>query len=398
MPQATAPTQTLQGIVVPNAVIAPQEFFRRTRRLTFPFVSNKAFNGLGTTDTFSFLQTGIIAGVSLRLVGSIVVTLGGGTCATTGRWPYDLAKRIRVSANGQSNLISCSGWKLKARDMMALEDTSDRGVAQQIAVAQGGTVTTQGTLSYASEAWGVGQSVTAIAGAPTTYNFDLLLYIPLAYDRKSLVGAIFAQTASTDLTLSIDWASSSDLFNLTGAATAVVSCNVQAEAIAFSIPEEGGNIIVPDLSAFHGLIENRVTSLANGDNEIRLVGQGAGRQLMRMYWQTWNGAITAAAPLALTDANCGNVLWRYGANDTPETFITGRALRENQERLFNCDLGGAQGFGVWDFAVESAFRDSVDEGAATELRFLVNYPTGLTLTNPSLEYVQETIFAGAVGA
>jgi hypothetical protein len=388
---ATANTQTMQGIAVPNAVVNPVEFFRRTRRLTFPFVSNRAFSGLGTTDTFSFLQTGIVAGVALRLVGSVVTLKGTGAIATNARWPYDLAKKVRISANGQSNLINCSGWKLKARDMMALEDVSDRGVIQSIS----GANVQNGTLSMASESWGLGQSASAIADG--TYNFDIMLYLPVAYDRKTLVGAIFAQTAATDLTLAIDWANLTDLFTQSGTAATTVTCAIQAEVVAFSIPEEAGQIIIPDLSAFHGLIENRNTSVSNGDNEIRLVGQGVGRQLMRFFFQTWNGA-TPQVPLALTDTNYGAAAWKYGANDTPESWITARALRQSAERLFNCDLGGAEGFGVWDFAVESAFRDSIDEGAATELRFLVNYPTALTLTNPAVEYVQETIFAGAVGA
>ena len=187
------------------------------------------------------------------------------------------------------------------------------------------------------------------------------------------------------------------MFTLSGTATAAVTCAIQAEVIAFSIPENGGQIIILDLSAFHGLIENRTTGLANGDNEVRLVGHGVGRQLMRFFYQTWNGT-APQAPLSLIDTNYGTAAWRYGGNDTPESWITARALRQNGERLFNCDLGGPQGFGVWDFAVESAFRDSIDEGAATELRFLVNYPAALTLTNPAIEYVQETIFAGAVGA
>jgi hypothetical protein len=258
-----------------------------------------------------------------------------------------------------------------------------------------GATVTQGTLSMASEAWGVGQNQSAIA--PATYNFDLFMYVPIAYDRRTLVGAIFAQTAATDLTLNIDWASTSDVFALTGTASATVSCQIQAEVIAFSIPQENGQIIIPDLSTFHGLIENRYTALGNGDNEIRLVGQGVGRQLFRVYGQTWNGSVPQV-PLALTDVNYGQALWRFGGNDTPETAITARALRMWTERLFNSDLGGPQGFLTWDWAVESAFRDSIDEGSVTELRLLVNYPSALTLTNPAFEYVQETIFAGAVGA
>lgn len=388
---ATANTQTMQGIAVPNAVVNPTEFFRRTRRLTFPFVSNRQFSGVGTTDVYSFLQTGIVAGVQLRLVGTVVTVHGTGAVNSTARWPYDLIKKLRVSANGQSNLISCSGLKLKARDMMALEDMNDRGVVQSI----NGANVQQGTLSQSAESWGFGSQAAAITDG--TYNFDLEYYVPIAYDRQTLVGAIFAQTAATDLTLAIDWAATTDLFTLTGTATATVTCSVQAMVVAFSIPEDSGQIIIPDLSAFHGLIENRTTGMSNGDNEIRLVGQGVGRQLMRFYYQTWNGA-APQVPLSLIDTNYGQALWRFGGNDTPEVYVTARALRYNEERLFNSDLGGPWGFGAWDFAVESAFRDSIDEGAATELRFLVNYPAALSLTNPAVEYVQETIFAGAAGS
>jgi hypothetical protein len=387
---ATANTLTMQGITVPNAVQDAPTFFAKTRRTTVPFVSNKSFGGLGTTDTYSLLKANIVSGINLRLVGTVVTTHGSGTVATTARWPYDFV-RVRLSANGQSQLINARGWKLRAREMMANEDSSDRGVSQSIS----GATVTQGTLSYASESWGLGQAQSSISDG--TYNFDIEIYIPIAYDETTLLGALFLQTASTDLSLSLDWANSSDLFTLTSNATAVVTCNIQAQAISFSIPEINGSIVVPDLTTFHGLVENRFTGMASGDNEIPLVGQGVGRQLLRFYWQTWNGS-APQVPLALTDTNYGQAAWRFGGNDTPESWITARALRQHEERLFNCDLGGSQGFGVWDFAVQSAFRDSIDEGAATELRFLVNYPNGLTLTSPVIEYVQETAFAGAIGA
>jgi len=383
-------TLTMQGITVPNAVNDPETFFAKTRRVVFPFVANRSFAGLGNSDNYSLLKSNIVAGINLRLVGSVVTVHGTGAVATTARWPYDLV-RVRVAANGQSQLINAKGWKLRAREMMANELSSDRGVIQSI----GGSNVQQGTLSFASESWGLGQSASAITDG--TYNFDLELFVPIAYDSKTLLGALFLQTTSTDLVMTLDWANQSDLFTLTGTATATVTCNVQAQAIAFSIPEINGQIVVPDLSTFHSIIENRATGFANGDNEITLVGQGIGRQLCRLFYQTWNGT-APQTPLAVNDTNYGQAAWRFGGNDTPENWMTARAARQNMERIFNCDLGGAQGINVWDWAAESAFRDSIDEGAATELRFLVNYPSGLTLTNPVCEYVQETVFAGAVGA
>lgn len=394
-----APSQSMQGIVVPASSVNPQEFFRRTRRQTFP-IKTIAFAGLGNTDNIPMLQTGIIAGLTVKFSGSLVVTLGGGTAATTSRWPYDLIRALRFSANGQSNLVNCSGGKLKARDIMARGDLTDRGVSRGVGGASPGTATTQGTLSLAAENWGVGQNVTAIVGAPTTYPVELEWYIPVAFDQVTLLGAIFAQTASTDLNIAIDWAPPTDLFVLTGAATAALTGTLVIEATVFSIPQgSDGSIVVPDLSMFHSLIQSRWSTIANGDNEIRLAGQGVGRQLLRVFFQTWSGTIpTASAPLAVNATNYGPVKWLFGGNDTPEVLTDGQHLRYMNERLFDCDLGGVQGFGVWDFASENAFRDSVDEGAATELRLGLNIPNAVVLTQPFTEYVQETAFAGAVGA
>ena len=137
-----------------------------------------------------------IAGIMVQFTGSLVVTLGGGTCATTGRWPYDLARAVRMSANGQSNLINVHGGKLKAREIMARGDLTDRGVVRGIGGASPGTQVQQGTLSLNNENWGVGQNVTAIPGAPTTYPVNLEWYIPVAFDDLTLVGAIFAQTSA----------------------------------------------------------------------------------------------------------------------------------------------------------------------------------------------------------
>src|SRR4051794_31462839 len=101
------PVQVMQGIEVPATSVNPQAFFRATRRLSFQ-MKGGSYAGLGNTDNVPILQTGIISGVTIRFIGSLVVTLGGGTCATTKRWPYDLIRAVRLSANAQSNLVNCS--------------------------------------------------------------------------------------------------------------------------------------------------------------------------------------------------------------------------------------------------------------------------------------------------
>ena len=389
---APGPTQVMQGIEVPASSVNPKEFMRLTRRVSFVEKSIAAFAGMGFTDTIPILQTGVLSGLMLQFSGQLVVALPTGTCATTGRWPYDLAKAVRFSANGQSNLINCHGQKLKVREIMARGDLTDRGVVRGIGGASPGTQVNQGTLSLFSENWGVGSNVTGIAAA--TYPVELEWFIPVAFDEVTLTGAIFAQTSATDLNLAIDWAPLTDLFTLTGTATATLTGTINLEGRLFSIPQgRDGNIIIPDLSVFHSIIESRVAPVANGDNEIRFAGQGVGKQLLRWYAQVWNGA--SPAPLPVNSTNFGSILWRFGANDTPETYNNGNAHDHMTERTFNADLGAFAGVFGYDFVNENAFRDSVDEALATELRFLFNIPTGVTLTSPSVEYVQETATVGA---
>ncbi|MFD9053281.1 hypothetical protein [Streptomyces zaomyceticus] len=383
------PTAVMQGIEVPTSSIDPANFFRLTRRLSIPFKSG-SYGGLGQTDTTQLLQTGIVSGVTIKASGSLTVTPGAGTVATTSKWPYGAAKNVRFSANGQSNLINCSGTHLKIREIMQRGDLTDRGVTQSIGGAHPGTARNQGTLSLASEAWGVGQNVTAIPGG--TYPVELEWYLPVAFDDLNLLGAIFAQTSATDLVIAIDWANTPELFTLTGNATVSLSMSVVYEATLYTIPQgPNGSVIVPDLSAFHSIIQTRYGTPTNSMNEIRLAGQGVGKQLLRLWWQSYNNGV----PLPLNATNYGQVGWRYGGNDTPEIYPDGKLMAYRAEKLFNSDFGSYAGVGVFDFCSENAFRDSVDEGTATELRLMLEFPNALSLTAPYVEYVAETVSAGA---
>jgi hypothetical protein len=379
---------TMQGIEVPTSSVDPQAFFRLTRRQTINQQAPKTFAGLGSTDNVQLLQQSVISGLRIRFSGTLTVTPGTGTVASTARWPYDLIRAARFSANGQSNLINCSGAKLKMREFMQLDDLVDRGVTQTVA----GASVQQGTLSLNSESWGVGSNTSTLgAGTPSV---ELEWYVPVAYDDKTLTGAIFAQTSATDLLLSIDWAPQSDLFVLTGNATVALSGTFTVVSKSYTIPQApNGDVIVPDLSTFHSLIQSRYTSVANGVNEVRLSGQGVGKQLLRLFWQTWNGA--TPAPLAVNDTNFGQLGWRFGGNDTPELFSNGRLMRYDVETRYGVDMGAIHGTKCWDFVYENAFRDSVDEGTATELRLVEEIPSGVTLTSPALEYVAETVSIGA---
>jgi len=396
--QTSQPMRQMQGIAVPAESVNPELFFERTRRHISP-ETNRTYGGGGTTQIVELRKADILSTITLRFVGTITVT--GGTTNSTAAWPLGIAG-VRFTANGQSNLIntgqaSASGGgleHLRARDYMKKSDLTDRGVVQSI----GGVQRSHGTLSLASESWGVGSSATGIAAG--TYSVDLTFAIPVAEDERDLVGAIFLQTSSSDLTLAIDETPLGQLFTGGTATSVTLAGQWQVSTTKFSIPiGPDGQIVVPNLNVFHSIIASRVSNgVGNGENEHRLVGQGAGKSLLRVFGRVINGTGTAAAPLAMTSANFGPLAYRFGNNETPDTFFDGSAMRADLERRYNTDLGGVRGYFCHDFAHENTFRDVLDMGTAAELRLVTTVQNSVSLAAPALEYVTETAFLAGSAA
>lgn len=386
-PQAPAQgSRTLQGITVPAESVNPAAFFQGTRRKRYSEYQ-RSYAGLGNTDFVELRKSDILSVLHVRFSGTLAVTHNTGSVAATYRWPYDLIKAVRFTANGQSNLVNVSGAKLKAREVAANPASDDRGVSQPV----GASTAVQGTLAQASESWGVGPGATAIA----TGNYAVELYwkVPVSEDEKDLAGAIFAQTSAMDLTLNIDWNTAATLFTITGDDTVDLTGTVTVESEKYSIPVVGGQFVVPDLSLFHSLVQTTVqSSIQQGDNEIRLIGQGAGKSLIRAFYQVWSNG----SPLAANATNYGPQGWRYGTNETPELFPDGRSLRQWNENIYSCDLGAVWGFLSHEFETTWGFRDVVDMGQTSDLRLYINISAALT--SPSLEYVQETMFAAGTAA
>lgn len=394
---AVAEPMTLQGVQSPNVVVDVNTFFPATRKMTYPMKSSTAFAGLGSTDSVTLRQTGIIAGLIVRVTGTLV--FGGTITGTTMsyRWPYNLVRALRLSANGQSNLVNCNGLMLKLFEFNGNSDLTDRGVSRSVAAV----TQTQGTLSKACEQWGLSGSNLLGPGvtvpATGTYDVDFDIFVPVAADQQSLVGAIFAQTAATNLSLDIDWETQANIVTLGGSATLTTPAMFwSVTGVVYTIPVVGNKAVVPDLSQFHQLAQFRPSNaLAQGDNEILLPGVGVGRRLMRVAFMTSTGT-APGTPLAMTSANYGQVGWRYGGNDTPETYPTGQHLRSVNERQGGSDFGRFWGLGIWDWVSQFAVRDIIDEGATSDLRLLVNLVSAPT--TPYMEVVQETLFAAPVGA
>jgi hypothetical protein len=394
MPSATlTPSAPLiQGVASPNVVVDPDAFYAATRRLKFPMRSLTAIAGLGSTDSQQLRQTGIVAGLEIRVTGTL--TFGGTITGTTMsyQWPFGLAREFRVSANGQSNLVKMRGLSLRAFEMAANPRIDDQGISKSF----NGTASTIGTLALPCDDWGTSGvntlSPNGTVAATGVYTVDLTFFLPLCADYVSLVGSVYAQSAATNLTIDADWETQATLLTLGGAATLTTALSWSVTGHVYSIPNVGGRYVVPDLSSFHQLAEFRQSGIGQGLNEILLPGVGVGRKLMRVLFNVYS----SAAPLAMTAANFNTMGWAYGGSDVPESYPAGINLRAQNVRQAGSDIGALWGFGLWDFASMFALRDVVDEGATSDLRVqigLVNAPT-----NGAAQILQETLFAAPVGA
>lgn len=391
------PNYTVQGIQVENAIVDPAGFAAASRLRTNvegtrSYTQNSAAPG-GYTDTFELRKSDILVDGLLQFSGTLTVTPGSGTVASTARWPYDMV-RPKFTANGASNLIDASGWKLKLRESQSNPELSDRGVIRTM----NGSTVQQGSLSLNSENWGVGYNTSALAAG--TYNVELEWMIPISQDSSDMTGSIFLQTASADLTIQLQYLPINQLFALTGNAAVSLTGTFTLTTNKASIPiDTSGAIIIPKLDTYHQVTQSSTSVIAAGStNETRIVGQGSGKVLLRLSHQVWSGAGTASTPLAANATNFGNLYWSYGTSEQPQVFATGQTLREVNEKLYGVDIGGQLGFLTHDFVAVNWLRDVVDMGNASELRFAVTIPSGVTLTNPSIEYVVESIFSAGQAA
>lgn len=248
----------IQGVTSPNVVVDPQTFYAATRRLRFPMQALKAIAGLGSTDSVQLRQTGIISGLEIRVQGT--VTFGGtiGTTTMSYEWPFNLLQEIRLSANGQSNLVKARGLSIRALEFVTNPKIDDAGLSKSFA----GAAQVAGTLAMASDDWGTSSSNVMApntnVAAVGTYTVDLTFFVPVAADPVSLVGAVYAQSSATNLSLDVQWATQAQIVSaLGGAATFASALNWSVTGRAYSIPNVGGNYVVPDLSQFHQLAETR---------------------------------------------------------------------------------------------------------------------------------------------
>jgi hypothetical protein len=203
----SAPTRTMQGIAVPSESVNPPLFFELTRRHQTPEKTSPTAAAASlrwsscARPTFSPL-------ITLRFVGSLVVT-GGTTnsdrrvAAGHRRRPVHRERSEQPDQHRHRSGAAAAPPRPRLHD--ANSDQNDRASRRPSAASPARRARSPTPTSR-------GASGRRRPDRRRHLPVDLTFPIPVAEDERDLLGAIFLQTSTSDLTLSIDETPLNQLF------------------------------------------------------------------------------------------------------------------------------------------------------------------------------------------
>lgn len=360
-------TGAIQSASVPAEPfeLNPEAFFSMTRRNEH-WVETQPLPTPGTSWQRQLPQTGIISRLVTTFRGQIVVASGGATPSNI--WPYGLMNKFNLSANGQNNLWSCSGV-----DLHTLRFVRYPAYEEHVDVFPG-------TLGGGS----------AIAAG--TYDIYLTWETPIATDDTSLVGALYAQSGATNLTVERAVATIAQLFSA-NPSNVTLSGEFTTSITRFSVPRssaEGNPLVIPDLSRLHGFNAVDFDFSATGDVRAPLI-RSAG-QLHRLFLSVESAPNTrlSAHPSTAANRRINAVRLEYGAGEKPYDYRPASVLLSRNNDYYGTPPTYDRL--VIDNIRENAPRDVILLQGVTELAAILDVNSSVTVNGGRVRLVQETMF------
>lgn len=361
MPMGTG-AETLQNIPVGAFVVDPDAFFQMTRAAVATPAAQTHVTG--SPIRFQLPQSGVVSKVRLIFQGSLVVATAAAT--TSDRWPYGLLSDVKLSANGQNDLISCTGEDLNVLRFLrnpAYEEFVDLFT---------GTV-------------GGGNSV-----AVGTYPLYLTWELPIAMDDTTLVGSLFAQSGATNLSVALQTALMADLFSA-NPGNATITGTWSLQETWWEIPFDAEDrLVIPDLTKLHGINALDTPYVAVGESSAPLIRSSG--QLARLLYSgryAASGRLSAAAGAAAT-RKIDQLRIEYGGNQRPYVFNPATSLLSINNNHYGLPL--PYDYLALDLVRENPPRDAIHLQGVTELKTVITVGSGVTVTAGKHHLVQETLF------
>lgn len=368
MPTGTG-AETLSHVPSQPFVVDPAAFFQMTRRNVITARSGPAPAPGGFTN-HQLLQTGIVSKLLVTYRGTLTITApaAGVTPATTSDlWPYGVLGGLTLSANGQTDLISVGGVDLHA--LRFARYPAYREFVDQFPGTVGG----------------------GDALAAGTYPVHLTWEVPIAIDDTTLIGAIYAQSSATNLTLRTAMATMAELFTASPGLAAFSNGTIDVQEILFEVPYDGGgNLLIPDLSRLHGINGVDVPFQSVGEQRAQLVrSQG---QLSRLFVSVRASAANrlSALPNAASTKKLEALRVEYGGNQRPYVFEPAATLLSYNGQHYGAPVPYDRL--VLDLVKENPPRDVFLMQGLTELAVVPRVGAGVTVTGGAVRLVQETLF------
>lgn len=358
-----AGAETLQSIPAQPYVTDPAMFFQLTRKniLTPKTI---AAPGPGAFGTAQLLQAGIVSKLRVTFVGTLTVATAALT--SSNQWPYNLLKQFNLSANGQNDLFSCDGIDLHALRYIRYPAYAER--VDQFPGTVGG-----------------GDSI-----AVGTYDLSLSWEVPIAMDDTSLIGALYAQSSATNLTVRIGQAINADLFSA-NPANATLAGTFYIEETLFEVPYDAqGQLVIPDTSRLHGF--NAVNLPFSNLGEVRTPLIRSAGQLARLFMSASSAANNrlSALPNAAATKKLDRLRIEYGGNQRPFDFNPAHTLLSLNGQHYGAPAPYDRL--VLDLVKENPPRDVIFMQGVTELAAVPVVGSGVAVTAGVVRVVQETLY------
>jgi hypothetical protein len=359
MPTPTnAPTSTSGGREVQN----PALFAQLTERQEMPQTS-VAIKGLGKSQRLLLEKVGVVARIRLLITCSFTPKEEEKATVLPG-FPFKLIREIALQANGVTGIIDCAGVVLHQRRMRIYRNP-----------------------------------VSAIFKAPVvgaklkkeSIKVKFVVEIPIAHDMMSLIGSLLAQNEETGLSLKINWASEEEII---GGAGGIEKFEGEVEwastvfSIGSTVVGKDEVTVLPDLSAFHGLVQSETPLVGTGERRAELI-RTAGQLLC--YTATVLNKAGGAVELAPEEWSTFKL--EYGGNKDPLVWTPATVLlEENADDYDGALVVQGMHFLAIDNEKDNPARDMIIPESLTELRAIIGVPAGFVAENAIILTTQETLY------
>lgn len=308
------------------------EHSKRTKRIDYEVDSVDLGTVVGLRREFKIPNRGIVSEIRLHLAIDVTGSnYADGDVTLLDRWVDGIVSNVRIRANN-TDLVQTDGAFLE--DMRIID--SQNADYSAVEVKKEVLATDKNAFDTA------------------TVSLYLVVCVPLATNRQTIGGSVFAESNDTYLNCQVEFESADELYTLINGATLTMAGTLYAHVTAWTIPyvqtSKGMLAILPDLR-YHAMILTR-RLFKTGSGEQRIPFSTAHGSMARVLWRVRDDSAKAYVDPLTTS----RVKFRYGQNQGLRDMRVRDLLLQNA-RWFKRTLK-RNGLAL-DFVAENSLRDTV---------------------------------------